>query len=139
MTLASPQPATVQRQITLPLSKAVEIAWKSIRMRLSRSLLVTSGIVLALAFLDVDPGERSGRARHARVDRVLPNRRCDQSQPTPEQRSSSRPPSSSQSQMKPAGVPTSPKKSPIRPHPDALAARAWRCSSRSSAFSTRCS
>lgn len=41
----------VQRQITLPLSKAVEIAWKSIRLRLSRSLLVTSGIVLALAFL----------------------------------------------------------------------------------------
>ena len=43
--------ATVQRQITLPLSKAIEIAWKSIRMRLSRSLLVTSAIVLALACL----------------------------------------------------------------------------------------
>src|SRR5882757_4358732 len=42
---------TSQRQITLPLSKAVEIAYKSIRLRLSRSLLVTSGIVLALAFL----------------------------------------------------------------------------------------
>ncbi len=45
----SPQP--VQRQVKLPLTKAVEIAWKNIRMRLSRSLLVTSGIVLALAFL----------------------------------------------------------------------------------------
>ena len=43
--------AQVQRQISLPLSKAVEIAWKSIRLRLGRSLLVTSGIVLALAFL----------------------------------------------------------------------------------------
>lgn len=43
--------APIQRQIALPLSKAVEIAWKNIRMRLSRSLLVTSGIVLALAFL----------------------------------------------------------------------------------------
>jgi hypothetical protein len=43
--------AGVQRQITLPLSKAVEIAYKSIRLRLSRSLVVTSGIVLALAFL----------------------------------------------------------------------------------------
>src|ERR1043166_971949 len=43
--------AAIQRQITLPLSKAVEIAYKSIRLRLSRSLLVTSGIVLALAFL----------------------------------------------------------------------------------------
>jgi hypothetical protein len=51
MTQAAQQPAAVQRQITLPLSKAVEIAWKSIRLRLSRSLLVTSGIVLALAFL----------------------------------------------------------------------------------------
>src|SRR6184192_3561784 len=44
-------PSSVQRQIVLPLSKAVEIAYKSIRLRLSRSLLVTSGIVLALAFL----------------------------------------------------------------------------------------
>ena len=35
----------------LPLRKAVEIAYKNIRMRLSRSLLVTSGIVLALSFL----------------------------------------------------------------------------------------
>ncbi len=42
---------TIKRQPMLPLSKAVEIAWKSIHLRLSRSLLVTSGIVLALAFL----------------------------------------------------------------------------------------
>src|SRR5690554_6138857 len=41
----------IQRQPMLPISKAIEIAWKSIRLRLSRSLLVTSGIVLALAFL----------------------------------------------------------------------------------------
>jgi hypothetical protein len=41
----------VERQIVLPLSKAIEIAYKSIRLRLSRSLLVTSGIILALAFL----------------------------------------------------------------------------------------
>lgn len=41
----------VRRQRKLPLSKAIEIAWKQIRMRLSRSLLVTSGIVLAIAFL----------------------------------------------------------------------------------------
>ena len=50
MTQSTTQPA-IQRQITLPLTKAIEIAWKNIRMRLSRSLLVTSGIVLALAFL----------------------------------------------------------------------------------------
>jgi hypothetical protein len=48
--MTAPHPS-VQRQIVLPLSKAVEIAYKSIRLRLSRSLLVTSGIVLALAFL----------------------------------------------------------------------------------------
>src|SRR5687768_16319940 len=48
---APTHPAAVQRQISLPLSKAAEIAYKSIRLRLSRSLLVTSGIVLALAFL----------------------------------------------------------------------------------------
>jgi len=45
------QPPGIQRQIVLPISKAVEIAYKSIRLRLSRSLLVISGIVLALAFL----------------------------------------------------------------------------------------
>jgi predicted outer membrane lipoprotein len=52
MTVANPKSSGhVQRQRALPWSKAVEIAYKSIRMRLSRSLLVTSGIVLALAFL----------------------------------------------------------------------------------------
>ena len=39
------------RQVVLPLSTAVQIAYQSIRLRLSRSLLVTSGIVLAVAFL----------------------------------------------------------------------------------------
>ena len=51
MTQAVPTSPTVGRQIKLPLSKAAEIAWQSIRLRLARSLLVTSGIVLALAFL----------------------------------------------------------------------------------------
>lgn len=50
------QPAThpakaIQRQVRLPTAKAVEIAWKSIRLRLSRSLVVTSSIALAIAFL----------------------------------------------------------------------------------------
>ncbi len=48
---AAPTPPRVQRQRNLPWSKAIEIAWKQIRVRLSRSLLVTSGIVLAIAFL----------------------------------------------------------------------------------------
>lgn len=41
----------IERQVKLPISKAVEIAWKSIRLRLSRSLVVTSSIALAIAFL----------------------------------------------------------------------------------------
>lgn len=41
----------MQRQVNLPLIKAVKIAWKNIRIRWWRSLLVTSGIILALAFL----------------------------------------------------------------------------------------
>jgi len=43
--------ATVQQQIQLPFRKAVQIAWKNLRVRWWRSLLVTSGIILALAFL----------------------------------------------------------------------------------------
>ncbi len=46
-----PSHAEIRRAIKLPLAKAVGIAWRSIRVRLGRSLLVTSGIVLALAFL----------------------------------------------------------------------------------------
>jgi putative ABC transport system permease protein len=51
MTASAAPSSPVGRQIKLPLSKAAEIAWQSIRLRLARSLLVTSGIVLALAFL----------------------------------------------------------------------------------------
>lgn len=55
MSRISPHDSTarhqIKRQISLPLSRAVEIAYKSIRLRLSRSLVVTSGIILALAFL----------------------------------------------------------------------------------------
>lgn len=41
----------VERQIVLPLSKAVEISWKSLRIRFWRSIITTSGIVLGIAFL----------------------------------------------------------------------------------------
>ncbi len=47
----TPAPSIRQRQVVLPLRTAVGLAYQSIRLRLSRSLLVTSGIVLALAFL----------------------------------------------------------------------------------------
>ena len=41
----------VQRQTQLPLSKAVEIALKSMRVRLGRSILTLITIVMAMAFL----------------------------------------------------------------------------------------
>jgi len=41
----------ISKQQQLPFRVAVAIAWKNIRVRLLRSLLVTSGIILALAFL----------------------------------------------------------------------------------------
>ena len=40
-----------ERQTILPLRTAVRIAWRNIRVRWWRSMLVTSGIVLSLAFL----------------------------------------------------------------------------------------
>ena len=42
---------TIRRQMQLPFWKSVRMAWQSIRVRLFRSILVVSGIVLALAFL----------------------------------------------------------------------------------------
>lgn len=49
--LASVKPAMkVQKQISLPLSKAVEISLKSIKIRFSRSLITASGIMLGIAF-----------------------------------------------------------------------------------------
>jgi len=46
-----PPAEEIRRRIQLPLRKAVGMAWRNIRVRLGRSLLLTSGIVLALAFL----------------------------------------------------------------------------------------
>ena len=41
----------VEKQRQLSFKRTIEIAWNSIMVRIGRSLLVTSGIVLALAFL----------------------------------------------------------------------------------------
>src|SRR5207249_2216753 len=46
----SQQPMKVQKQITLPFSKAWEISLRSIRIRLARSLITASGILLGIAF-----------------------------------------------------------------------------------------
>lgn len=39
------------RKIILPMSKAVEIAGRSLKIRFGRSLITTSGVILAIAFL----------------------------------------------------------------------------------------
>ena len=39
------------REIVLPLSKAVEISLRSLKIRFGRSLITTSGVILAIAFL----------------------------------------------------------------------------------------
>ena len=41
----------LKTQITLPLSKAFEISFNSVKIRFGRSLITVSGIVLAIAFL----------------------------------------------------------------------------------------
>lgn len=42
---------TMESQVNLPLSKAVEISFNSVKIRFGRSLITVSGIVLAIAFL----------------------------------------------------------------------------------------
>lgn len=39
------------REIVLPLSKAIEISLRSLKIRFGRSLITTSGVILAIAFL----------------------------------------------------------------------------------------
>jgi putative ABC transport system permease protein len=46
-----PSREAIRRQVQMPLHKVLAMAWASIRLRPGRSLLVTSGIVLAVAFL----------------------------------------------------------------------------------------
>ena len=46
-----PTSKAIQRQIRLPLSKAFEIALRSLRVRLARSILTLVTIVMAIAFL----------------------------------------------------------------------------------------
>ncbi|MBT3603458.1 MAG: FtsX-like permease family protein [Candidatus Latescibacteria bacterium] len=41
----------MESQVALPLSKAVEISFNSVKIRFGRSLITVSGIVLAIAFL----------------------------------------------------------------------------------------
>jgi putative ABC transport system permease protein len=42
---------TIENQVKLPMSKAIEISFNSVKIRFGRSLITVSGIVLAIAFL----------------------------------------------------------------------------------------
>ena len=42
---------TIENQVKLPMSKAIEICFNSVKIRFGRSLITVSGIVLAIAFL----------------------------------------------------------------------------------------
>lgn len=44
-------PAKIERQISLPMSQAVKIAWRNITIRLSRALITGAGTLLGIAFL----------------------------------------------------------------------------------------
>lgn len=44
-------PAKIERQISLPLSQAIKIAWRNITIRLSRALITGAGTLLGIAFL----------------------------------------------------------------------------------------
>jgi|SaaInl7_200m_RNA_FD_contig_81_525683_length_2847_multi_3_in_0_out_0_2 putative ABC transport system permease protein len=45
------RPEVIGSQVNLPLSKAIEISFNSVKIRFGRSLITVSGIVLAIAFL----------------------------------------------------------------------------------------
>ena len=47
----APSRGRIEKQIRLPLSKAVEISLKSLKVRFWRSMLTVSSIILAIAFL----------------------------------------------------------------------------------------
>jgi predicted lysophospholipase L1 biosynthesis ABC-type transport system permease subunit len=44
-------PAKIERQISLPMSQAIKIAWRNITIRLSRALITGAGTMLGIAFL----------------------------------------------------------------------------------------
>jgi len=63
----------VQRQITLPWSKAFEISLKSLKIRFWRSMITMSGIILAIAFLMSIWTNNALITSFQRVDRADPS------------------------------------------------------------------
>jgi predicted lysophospholipase L1 biosynthesis ABC-type transport system permease subunit len=67
-----PPREVIRRQVQMPLGKVLKMAWASIRLRPGRSLLVTSGIVLAVAFLThIAVGEALQRSIAQKAPRAL--------------------------------------------------------------------
>lgn len=73
---------TIESQVNLPLSKAVEISFNSVKIRFGRSLITVSGIVLAIAFLmsiwvntEIIDGLKS--ANDSKIDLILQQKGID--------------------------------------------------------------
>ena len=108
----------------LPTSKAAEIAYRSLRLRLGRSLTVTAGIVLATAFLMsvLATNATTARVRQWAIDR--------RDQPTAQ---------SALARMRDAGIPRLGDGPASGSGSVPLGWSGSRCLSPSSAFSTPCS
>jgi ABC-type antimicrobial peptide transport system permease subunit len=72
----------IEKQVNLPLSKAVEISFNSVKIRFGRSLITVSGIVLAIAFLmsiwvNADIVDALKAANDSKIDLILQQKGID--------------------------------------------------------------
>ena len=72
----------IESQVNLPLSKAVEISFNSVKIRFGRSLITVSGIVLAIAFLmsiwvNADIVDALKAANDSKIDLILQQKGID--------------------------------------------------------------
>lgn len=72
----------IEKQVNLPLSKAVEISFNSVKIRFGRSLITVSGIVLAIAFLmsiwvNTDIIDALKAANDSKIDLILQQKGID--------------------------------------------------------------
>ncbi len=82
MAKAARQDASIENQVKLPLSKAVEISFNSVKIRFGRSLITISGIVLAIAFLmsiwvNADIIDSLKMAHDSKIDLILQQKGID--------------------------------------------------------------
>lgn len=74
--------AEIESQVNLPLSKAIEISFNSVKIRFGRSLITVSGIVLAIAFLmsiwvNADIVDALKAANDSKIDLILQQKGID--------------------------------------------------------------